>query len=149
MAVPERLREAGCDEPPGKPGGELERDVVGEPGADAEIFKFVAMHPAGEGACNLFVDKQPVFLVRGMQGDPAQAGDPEFHARANRDASALADDADRRKGGGEQLQCVTALVEREKNVYRYLDYDAADEERRANSFTVSKVSASPAVLSVR
>lgn len=134
VAVDEHLVQTGLHDP-GAGGvdegtaGQHIFDAVGEAGADTDVFKFVAVDPFGEGAFQLLVDEVFVGGVGGMNRDPAHPGDAEDDARAFFDASGFLDDADGRKGRGQQLQRILALVKCEDLFYRRVDYDAPDEYR--------------------
>lgn len=88
----------------------------------------MAVNPPGERSLELLVFKQSVLLISGMQRNPAE--DPyhaQFHARADRDPTRSADDANRGKCRRQQCQRIFLFVETENPVYRRIDDDTLDE----------------------
>src|SRR3954451_15352878 len=56
-------------------------DPVGQPRPATEVFKFMAVDPAAKRSVKLLIDKEPVFLVAGVEGHPRNRSDPQIHTR--------------------------------------------------------------------
>src|SRR5579859_291529 len=67
-------------------------DAIGEAClAAAGVLKFVPVDPSGEGSLGLFVDEQPVPLIRRMQCGPREDSNTKFHARTGLNRARPAD----------------------------------------------------------
>ena len=113
----------------------LELDSIGESRSPRPSgFELMTMDPLCERALDLFVHKQSILLVLGMQRDPAhQPGNPKLYARSDPNSLRAPHDPYRREGRGQQRQCIRALMEPEDGFDWRVDQYTPDEGGHAFS----------------
>ncbi len=91
------------------------------------------VNPLGERSVDLSVFKKPIPLICGMQCNPTEETNAEFHARAGLDSARSADHPHRRERRRQQREGILPFVEAKNVVYWCIDEYTLDERRHAFS----------------
>lgn len=104
-----------------------EIDAVRKTGGIPHGLKFVAVNPECERTFDLLIFEETILLKRGVQRDPPNRADPQFHTRPRLNTALFPDHPHRGKCRTQQLQRVLPFVECEDSFYGRVDDNALRE----------------------